>query len=74
MVFQRERSDALSGCREDRVEDGWGGYEDRRLADAAPEPTRWHNDAVHLGHLADPHRIIAVEVSLLNTSAFTVHS
>src|SRR5262245_6703628 len=37
VVLQRERAVALAGRREDGVEHGRRGDEDRRLADAAPE-------------------------------------
>src|SRR5436190_735025 len=60
--------DALSGRREDGVEHRWSGHENRRLADAAPEPARRHDNALDLGHVADAHRVVAVEVGLLDAA------
>src|SRR5262249_1746234 len=43
-VLQRDRADALARCRKERIEHGRRSHEDRRLADAAPESARRHND------------------------------
>ena len=58
----------------ERVEHSRCGYEDRRLADAVPESARSHNDRFDFGHLSDPHRVVGIEVGLLDAAAFTVHS
>ena len=39
---------------------------DRRFADAAPEAARRHHDHLDLRHLADAHRVVGVEVRLLD--------
>src|SRR5258708_36506580 len=41
---------------------------DRRLATTAPEAATRHDDGLHLWHLRDPHRIVGVEVALLDTA------
>src|SRR6266511_4648729 len=64
--LQRDRADALAGRGKVRVEHGRRGYEDRRLADAAPETAGWHEDRFDLRHLGDAHHIVAVEVLLLD--------
>ena len=68
MVLQRERADALAGRGEERVEDRGRGHADRRLADAAPEPAGRHDDRLDLRHLRDPHRVVRVEVLLLDAA------
>jgi hypothetical protein len=67
VVLQWERADALAGRREDCVEHRGCGDADRRLADATPETAGWHDDRFDLGHLRDAHRVVTVEVRLLDT-------
>ena len=67
-IGQRHRTDALAGRGEVGVEHGRRSNGDCRLADAAPEATARHHDRFHLRHLADPHRIIGVEVGLLDAA------
>src|SRR5665647_1257799 len=68
VVFKRDGAIALAGRREDRVEHGWRRHADGRLADAAPEPAGRHDDALYLWHFGDPHRVVAVEISLLDVA------
>src|SRR5437667_3794634 len=62
LVLQRERAVSLAGRREDGVEHGRRGYEDCRLADAAPEVVARHDDRLHLRHLRHAERAESVEV------------
>src|SRR6266566_6632986 len=66
--LQRDRVDALAGRGKVRVEHGRRGYEDRRLADAAPETAGWHEDRFDLRHLGDAHRVVIIEVGLLDAA------
>ena len=66
LVLQRYRTDALAGGREVGVEHRWRGDADGRLADAAPEAAARHHDAFHLRHLGDAHRVVGVEIGLLD--------
>src|SRR6185312_13510959 len=50
------------------VEHGRRSNGDCRLADATPEAAARHHDYFHVRHLAYPHRIIAVEVGLLDAT------
>src|SRR5262245_20356575 len=68
VVHQWERSDALAGRREDCVEHCGCGDADRRLADATPEASRWHDDRLDLRHLRDAHRVVIIEVRLLDAT------
>src|SRR5207244_9289745 len=68
VVLERERADALAGGREVRVQHRRGGHADRRLAHAAPEPAGRHDDRLDLRHLRDAHRIVGVEVRLLDAA------
>src|ERR1700758_1873480 len=68
VVLERDRSDTLAGCREERIEHGGGGDEDRRLADAAPESAGRHDDRFAFGHLRDAHRVVGIEVGLLDAA------
>src|SRR6266568_8134488 len=70
MILQRERADALAGRGEDRVENGGRGHEDRWLAHTAPESAGRHDNRLDLRHLADAHRVVAVEVCLLYAAIF----
>src|SRR5947207_9770617 len=68
LIPQWHRPDTLSGRREVSVENGRSSHADRRLADASPEATARHQDRFHLRHLVDPHRIVGVEIRLLNAA------
>src|SRR5262249_35063925 len=48
--LERERADALAGRREEGIEHGRRGDEDRRLTDAAPEAAGRHDDDFDLWH------------------------
>src|SRR5262249_60123040 len=39
-------------------------HADRRLADATPEIVARHDDRLDLGHLGEPHDLVAVEVEI----------
>src|SRR5262249_39187102 len=64
--LERERADALAGRREEGIEHGRRGDEDRRFTDAAPEAAGRHDDDFDLWHFTQPHHVIAVEVPLLD--------
>src|SRR6476660_975837 len=66
VVLERGLTVALAGRRCDRVEHRGRGHEDSRFADAAPESARRHDDRLDLRHVADAHRIVSVEVGLLD--------
>src|SRR5580704_3413352 len=66
VVLQRERADAVARCRKQRIEHSRRGDTDCRFADPAPEATRWHDDGFHFRHLTEPHRVVGVEVGLLD--------
>src|SRR6267143_5804242 len=69
VVLQRHRADALAGRPVERVHHRRRGDADRRLADAAPHgSTGWHQDGFHFRHLRDAHRVVLVEVRLLNAA------
>src|SRR5262250_1401796 len=68
VVLQRERADALARSGKVRVEHGGRGDADRRLADAAPETAGWHDDRFDLRHLGDAHRVVIIEVGLLDAT------
>src|SRR5437867_13371129 len=68
VVLQRERTNTLAGSCEIRVQHRRWCHTDRRLAHAAPEPAGRHDDRLDLRHLRDPHRIVAVEVRLLDAA------
>src|SRR4029078_1681136 len=61
---------ALTGRRKDSVQHGRSGDEDCRLTDAAPEAPRRHDNALHLRHVADAHRVVAIEIGLLDGALF----
>src|SRR5712691_6104270 len=63
-VLQRQAAHRLARRRVDRVEDGGRHHADRRLADAAPEIMTRHDDRLDLGHLGEPHDLVAVEVEI----------
>src|SRR5215469_13216478 len=66
LILQRQRADALTGRREDRVKHRRGCDRDRRLPDATPEIAGRHDDDLDLWHLVDPHHVVAIEIGLLN--------
>src|SRR5882672_7687074 len=67
VVLQRHRADALAGRLGERVQHRRRRDADRRLADAAPDwAARGHEDGLHLRHLRDAHRVVLVEVRLLD--------
>src|SRR5450432_255579 len=68
LVAQRHRANSFSRCREIGVQYRRSGDADGRLADPAPEAAARHHDRFHLRHLADPHRIVGVEVGLLDAA------
>src|ERR1700716_775908 len=68
LIPQRHRTDSFPGRREVGVEHGGCRYADRRLADATPEAAARHDDRLHLRHLADAHRIVGIEVGLLDAA------
>src|SRR5215212_538272 len=68
LIPQWHRPDTLSGRREVSVENGRSSHADCRLADASPEAAARHQDRFHLRHLADPHRIVGVEIRLLDAA------
>src|SRR6266446_7391103 len=59
---------AYASRSEDCVEHCGCGDADRRLADATPESAGWHNDRLDLGHLRDAHRVVVIEVGLLDAA------
>src|SRR5262249_26902736 len=70
VILHWQRADPFAGRREVRVEYGRRGHADRGLADTAPGPARRHDDRFDLRHLSDPHRVIGVEVRLLDVAVF----
>src|SRR5437773_4780254 len=69
VVLQRHRADALAGRAVERVQHRRRGDADRRLADAAPDrASARHQDGFHFRHLRDAHRVVLVEVRLLDAA------
>src|SRR5438132_13493738 len=69
VVLQRHRADALAGRPVERVHHRRRGDADRRLADSAPHgSTGRHQDRFHFRHLRDAHRVVLVEVRLLDAA------
>src|SRR5712692_1673085 len=69
MILQRHRTDALAGRAVERVQHRGRRDADRRLADAAPDRAAGrHEDGLDLRHLRDAHRVVLVEVLLLDAS------
>src|SRR5215475_1183237 len=70
VVLQRERADALSGRLEERIEHRGRRDADRRLTHPAPgiAATGREDDRFDLGHLGDAHRVVVVEVGLLDAA------
>src|SRR5437660_9774504 len=69
VVLQRHRADALAGGAVERVHHRGRGDADRRLADSAPDRAAGrHEDGLHLRHLRDAHRVVLVEVRLLDAA------
>ena len=55
---------------EERIEHGGRGDADRRLADAAPgvAASGWHEDRFDFRHFGDAHRVVVIEVGLLDAA------
>src|SRR5262249_19830898 len=68
VVLQRERADALACGGKIRVEHGGRGDADRRLADATPETAGWHEDRFDLPPPRGAHRVLIIEVGLLDAA------
>src|SRR5207248_3121223 len=68
LVAQRRRTDALARRREIGVEHRRCRDADSRLANTAPESAARHHHRFHLRHLVDAHRIVSVEVGLLDAA------
>src|SRR5712691_10499033 len=69
VVIQRHRADALAGRPVERVQHRRRRDADRRLAYAAPDgSTGRHQDGFHFRHLRDTHRVVLVEVRLLDAA------
>src|SRR5216683_2656285 len=69
VVLQRHRADALAGRPVERVQHRRCRDADRRLADAAPDRASGrHQDGFHFRHLRDAHRVVLVEVGLLDAA------
>src|SRR5260370_26863707 len=68
LIAQRHRTDTLARCREVGVEHGRRRDADGRLADAPPKTAARHDDRFHLRHLGNPHRIVVVEIRLLDAA------
>src|SRR5438552_2277473 len=69
VVLQRHRADALAGRLGVRVQHRGRRDADRRLADPAPyRAARRHQDRLHFRHLRDAHRVVLVEIRLLDAS------
>src|SRR2546430_14283042 len=69
VVLQRHRADALARRFVERVHHRGRGDADRRLADSAPDRASGrHQDGLHLRHLRDAHRVVLVEVRLLDAA------
>src|SRR3954451_21869333 len=66
LVAQWHRTDAFARRREVRIEHRRRRDADGRLADAAPETAARHHYRFDLRHLVDAHRIVGVEVGLLD--------
>src|SRR6267143_2179731 len=67
VVLERHRTDALAGRLVERVQHRRRGDADRRLADAAPHRSAGrHQDGFHFRHLRDAHRVVLVEIRLLD--------
>src|SRR4029077_14751565 len=68
VVLQRERADTLARRLEIGVQDSGGRYADGRLATAAPArgSARGRDDRFDLRHFGDAHRVVVVEVGLLD--------
>ena len=68
MILQRKRADSLARRTEERVENRRPCDADRRLADATPEAATRHDDRFDLRHLGDAHRVVRIEILLLDAS------
>src|SRR5258705_12491771 len=69
VVLQRHRADALAGRPVERVQHRRRRDADRRLADAAPDRAAGRQeDGFHFRHLRDAHRVVLVEVRLLDAA------
>src|SRR6266700_4787453 len=69
VVLQRHRADALAVRPVERVQHRRRRDADRRLADSAPDgSTGRHQDGFHFRHLRDAHRVVLVEIRLLDAA------
>src|SRR6266704_943281 len=69
VVLQRHRADALAGRPVERVQHRRRRDADRRLADAAPDRAAGRQEhGFHFRHLRDAHRVVLVEVRLLDAA------
>src|SRR5712692_6595873 len=69
VVLQRHRADALAGRPVERVQHRRRRDADRRLADAAPDRAAGRQkDGFHFWHLRDAHRVVLVEIRLLDAA------
>src|SRR6195256_6293901 len=69
VVLQRHRADALAGRPVERIQHRRRRDADRRLADAAPDRAAGrHQDGFHFRHLRDAHRVVLVEIRLLDAA------
>src|SRR5260221_7478873 len=69
VVLQRHRADALAGRPVERVQHRRRRDADRRLADAAPDRAAGRQeDGFHFRHLRDAHRVVLVEIRLLDAA------
>src|SRR6266567_3119390 len=68
LVLEWYRADTFPRRSVNRIEHRGRGHEDRRLANAAPEAARWHDDRLDLRHRPHAHEVIGVEVLLLDAA------
>src|ERR1700722_8783069 len=68
MILQRKRANSLARRTEERVENRRPCDADRRLAYATPEGATRHDDRFDLRHLGDAHRVVRIEILLLDAS------
>src|SRR5256885_7999388 len=69
VVLQRHRADALAGRAVERVQHRGRRDADRRLSDSAPHGSAGrHQDRFNFRHLRDAHRVVLVEVRLLDAA------
>ena len=68
MVLQRQRADALAGCREDRITQRRRDDRNRGLADPAPGRRRWARSRSRSSASGQPQHRIVVEIRLLDAA------